>query len=266
MSTTETPSALAAAVAARGRITEDDVRALRRALWGTGRGVDRAAAEAVLALHRAAPERASGWADLYREALAEFVLQDEVLDEAAADFLLRGIAADGAVEDATELRLLLDLVFRARRCPERLVALARASLLASVQTSIAPFYGKGPRRAGAVDADDVEAIRRLVYGAGGAAGMRVGEAEALWLAGLDRATAAAAADNAPAWRDLFVKALAMYLLLGRGTGERADAGVVGWIREHLDGGRGLPPNGRALVAYLRREAASADPSLGALVA
>ncbi len=58
----------------------------------------------------------------------------------------------------------------------------------------------------------------------------------------------------------------MYLLLGRGTGERADAGVVGWVREHLDGGRGLTPNGRALVAYLRREAAAADPSLDALAA
>jgi hypothetical protein len=196
---TETPTALAAAIGARGRISDDDVRTLRRALWGSGRAIDRAAAEAVLALHRTAPERAPGWADLYREALAEFFFHDrpdEIVDEAAADFLLREIAADGVVEDATELRLLLDLVSRARRCPERLVALARAALLASVRGSTTSFYGKGPRRAGAVDADDVEAIRRLVYGTGGTDGMRVGEAEALWLAGLDRATADA--ENAPA--------------------------------------------------------------------
>lgn len=264
---TETPSALAAATGARGRITDDDVRALRRAVWGSGRGVDRATAEALLCLHRAVPDRAESWSSLYLEALTEFFLHDradETLDEAAADFLLREIAADGMVEDATELRLLLDLVFRARRCPERLVALARDFLLASVRTSTASFYGKGPRRAGAVDADDVEAIRRLVYGAGGADGLRVGEAEALWLAGLDRATAGA--ENALAWRDLYVKAVAMYLLLGRGAAERVDASAAAWVRESLDGGLGLTPNGRALVAYLRREAASVDPTLDALAA
>jgi len=104
----------------------------------------------------------------------------------------------------------------------------------------------------------------LVYAPGGAEGVQVGEGEALWLAELDRATAGA--DNAPAWRDLFVKATAMYLLLGRGNGEHVDSAAVARIREHLDGGQGLTPNGRALVEYLRREARSADPGLTALAA
>ena len=86
----------------------------------------------------------------------------------------------------------------------------------------------------------------------------------MWLAEIDRATAAA--DNVPAWRDLFVKALAMYLLLGRGSGEHVDSATVAWIRDHLGGGQGLTPNGRALVEYLRREARSSDPSLTALAA
>src|SRR5919206_226265 len=88
-------------------------------------------------------------------------------------------------EDATGRRFLLNLVFRSRRCPPRLVALARDALRASVVASAASFYGKGPRRPGAVDADDVEAIRRLVYATSGADGMQVGEGEALWLAELD---------------------------------------------------------------------------------
>jgi hypothetical protein len=58
----------------------------------------------------------------------------------------------------------------------------------------------------------------------------------------------------------------MYLLLGRGTGERLDLGGVQWIREHLDGGQGLTANGRALVAYLRREARAVDPALTGLTA
>ena len=102
--------------------------------------------------------------------------------------------------------------------------------------SAAAFYGKGPRRPGVVDADDVEAIRRLVLTRpAGPDGVQVGEGEALWLAQLDRATGL---DNAPAWRDLFVKALAMYLPARprrRGAcrlcrGRR--------IREYLDGGQG----------------------------
>lgn len=262
--TSETPRVVAEAIRGRGRITDDDVRALRRAIWGGGQPVDRAAAEVLLALQREVLERSAAWADLYVEALSEFFLDDDTVHEAGAELLAREVVADGVVEDATELRLLLNLVFRSRRCPPGLVALARAALRASVVASAASLYGKGPRRPGAVDADDVEAIRRLVYAAGGADGIQVGEGEALWLAELDRATAVA--DNAPAWRELFVKALAMYLLLGRGNGEHVDPATVAWIREHLDGGRGLTPNGRALVEYLRREARSSDPALTALAA
>jgi hypothetical protein len=94
--------------------------------------------------------------------------------------------------------------------------------------------------------------------------MQVGEGEALWLTDIDRATATA--DNAPPWRELYVKALAMYLLLIRGGGEHVDSATVAWMREHLDGGQGLTPNGRVLVAYLRREARSVDPGLAALAA
>ena len=262
--TSQTPRAVAEAIGARGRISDEDVRALRRAIWGGGQPVDRAAAETLLALQREVPERAPAWADLYVEALSEFFLDDDTVSDAGAELLAREVVADGVVEDASELRLLLNLAFRSRRCPPRLVALARDALRASVVASAAAFYGKGPRRPGAVDADDVEAIRRLVYAPGGADGVQVGEGEALWLAELDRATAGA--DNAPAWRDLFVKALAMYLLLGRGGGEHVDSAAVAWIREHLDGGQGLTPNGRALVEYLRREARSADPGLTALAA
>ena len=189
---------LAAAIRAGGRIAEDDVRALRRAIWGDGQGVGHTWATTLLALHREVPDRAGSWAELYREALIEFFLDgrgDETVDEPAADMLLREIASDGVVADTTELRLLLDLVFRARHCPARLVAFARNSLLASIARGTGPLSGKGGRQPGVIDADEVEAIRHLVYGSGGADGMQVGEAEALWLVDLDRATAAA--DNVP---------------------------------------------------------------------
>jgi hypothetical protein len=58
----------------------------------------------------------------------------------------------------------------------------------------------------------------------------------------------------------------MYLLLGLGTGEQLDQAGVAWIQQHLDGGKGLTSNGRALLAYLRREAQEVDPALTALAA
>src|SRR3954454_4452789 len=141
--TSQTPRAVAEAIGTRGRISDEDVRALRRAIWGGGQPVDRAAAETLLALQREVPERAPAWADLYVEALSEFFLDDDSVSDAGAELLAREVVADGVVEDASELRLLLNLAFRSRRCPPRLVALARDALRASVVASAAAFYGKG---------------------------------------------------------------------------------------------------------------------------
>src|SRR3954468_5742982 len=98
--TSQTPRAVAEAIRARGRISDEDVRALRRAIWGGGQPVDRAAAETLLALQREVPERAPAWADLYVEALSEFFLDDAVSD-AGAELLAREVVADGMVEDAS---------------------------------------------------------------------------------------------------------------------------------------------------------------------
>jgi hypothetical protein len=260
-------ASVAAAARAAGRITDDDVAAMRRAIWGSQSGVSREAALLLMALNREVRERGQAWPALYNDALMDFFLYDQaepVIDDRAGELLVKEITADSSVDDATELRLLLSLTARASSCPPPVVALARDSLLASVQASEQPLFSERPRRARAIDEDDLEAIRRLVYGQGGAGGLHVNEGEALWLAALDRATADAA--NAPGWREIYVKAMAMYLLLGRGTAERLDAGGVAWIRQHLHGGRGLTPNGKALVAYVQREATACDPSLQALAA
>jgi hypothetical protein len=260
-------ASIAAVIRTAGHITDLDVLALRRAIWGSNRPVGRDMAVLLLALNREIKDRAPTWPALYLDALTDFFLDGQaepMIDGQAGELLIREITADGRVEDATELRLLLTLVARALRCPAAIVHLARERLLTSVQASDAPLFGKGVRRRSALDEDDVEAIRRLIYGQGGTSGLRVDEAEALWLATLDRATAQA--QNAAAWPETFIKAMAMYLLLTRDTGERLDAAGVAWIRDHLDGGKGLTPNGRALVAYLQREAVTFDPSLTALAA
>jgi hypothetical protein len=197
-------ASIAAVIRTAGHITDLDVLALRRAIWGSNRPVGRDMAVLFLALDREIKDRAPTWPALYLDALTDFFLDGQAepaIDGQAGELLIREITADGRAEDATELRLLLTLVARAVRCPAAIVHLARERLLASVQASDAPLFGKGVRRPSAIDEDDIEAIRRLVYGQGGTSGLRVDEAEALWLAALDRATAQA--QNAAAWPETF---------------------------------------------------------------
>jgi hypothetical protein len=122
--------------------------------------------------------------------------------------------------------------------------------------------GSGPRRPCAIDRRDVEAIRRLVYGLGGADGPVVGGEEAAWLIELDHATAAG--DNAPEWRELFVKAVSMHVLHGGDSPDGVDAAEARWLLARLDRGAGPTANGRALLAHLGNEARYLDPAIEAL--
>ena len=97
----------------------------------------------------------------------------------------------------------------------------------SVLHSGQALYGHAARRPGAIDAADVEVVRKLVYGLGGQSGMAIGAAEAEFLFELCHATAGA--PNAPGWRDLFVKAITMHLLFGGGSPDRLDEAEARWL-------------------------------------
>ena len=106
---------------------------------------------------------------------------------------------------------------------------------------------------------DVEVIRRLIYGSGSQNGLGISRAEADFLFALDRVTAGA--DNHPAWRELFVKAITMHLLFGGASPEQVDGEEAAWLSARIGAGAGDHGNERALLAYLKQEAASLDPSL-----
>jgi hypothetical protein len=254
-----------AGIRARRAIGEADVRALRRAVYARPQ-VDRAAASAVLRLHGLAETRDAAWNDFYLDVLMDFLFwgrDDGVIGESDAAWLVEAIRADGRTERQTELELLLRLVFRARQCPEALRRLAREATRASVLGSSKARVGGGGRSSGAIDQQDVEAIRRLVYGLGGGEGPVISAEEAEWLIELDHATAAA--DNAPEWRELFVKALMMHMLHGGGSPDAIDAGEAEWLCSRLDRGQGPTSNGTALLAELAEEASYLDARIATLV-
>lgn len=106
---------LKTAVLEDGVIDDAEVEMIRKVIYGTGsgagEGVDRAEADFLFALNDAVSgkENSAGWKDLFVEALSKHVLEDEVspgeIDEAEAEWLVRGIEGDG-VCDEVEMALL----------------------------------------------------------------------------------------------------------------------------------------------------------------
>lgn len=264
------PEALAsieAEIRRQGRISAEHVLQLRRAIYQNG-SIGREEAAFLFHLNRQSRGDDPAWAEFYVEALTDFFYWREgtesALTEDAERMLFSWIGEDGTVDDPTELRLLLNLIFRSNGTSARFRALVLKAVERSVLHSAQALFGHQDRRPGAIDRADVEVIRRLVYGSGGPSGLAISRAEAEFLFALDRATARA--DNDPTWRELFVKAITMALLYGGASPDGVDEEEAAWLAGQIGTRSGDPANQRALLAYLKQEAASLHPALEPLYA
>ncbi|MEM7023654.1 MAG: hypothetical protein AAF637_13840, partial [Pseudomonadota bacterium] len=95
-----------------GRIGAEDVLHLRRSIYREG-GIDRDEAAALFRLNRNPGDHDPAWAEFYVEALGDFFYwregTDSVLTEDAERVLMEWIGPADALDDGTELRLLLQL-------------------------------------------------------------------------------------------------------------------------------------------------------------
>jgi hypothetical protein len=255
-------AALEAEIREAGWVNADQVLRLRRAVYQEG-GINRDKAAALFRLNRRVLARDPAWAEFYVEALSEFFFwrngSESVLTEEAERTLFEWLGPRPSVEDPTELRLLLNLIFRTSGCSERFRSYVLKGVEHGVLSSDFALCGRGERQPGAIDKADVEVIRRLIYGSGGQRGMAIGRAEAEFLFDLNRATAAA--DNHPAWRELFVKAITMHVLYGGASPDQVDEQEALWLSGRLGADWEQDANQRALLAYLRQEATSVHPLL-----
>jgi hypothetical protein len=242
-------------VAGDGRIGADDVLRLRRAIYQQG-GINREKAAALFKLNRDHRSHDPAWAEFYVEALSDFFYWREGSDSSLTDdaerMLMEWIGPAAAIDDATEMRLLLHLMFRSNGSSEAFRAYVLDAVRHSVLHSSQALYGQADRRPGVIDAADVEVIRKLVYGLGGQSGMAISAAEADFLFELEHATAGA--PNVPAWRDLFVKAITMHLLFAGDSPDRIDEVEARWLLGHIRPDQPNLDNERALLAYLKQEA------------
>lgn len=183
---------LRAAVHADGLVDSDEVRRLCRL----------AAAEGL----SAPADR-----DLYIEALTDYVVlqtspSGHVGDDTAR-WLIGVLAAEGIGTDL-ETDLLVSIMRRADSVPAELSAFALAAV------SRAVLSGSDDERGGVITAADVERLRRILYAFGNERSVGISREEAEVLFDLNDRTREA--DNDPAWSDLFVKAVASFLMAARG--------------------------------------------------
>jgi len=199
------------------RITADQVRALRAALYNDG-VAERGEVERLFTLDENATEADPSWTELFAEAVSDYIIEQVeprgYISEDNANWLIDRISHDGVVKTASELELLIKVVEKAQSSPPRLVAFALGQVKKAIVEGEGPLAHGGKLTPGKVTREETELMRRILYAFGGDQNMAVTRAEAEVLFEINDATAAA--DNDPAWNELFVKAIASCLMAASG--------------------------------------------------
>ena len=208
---------LVADVRATKRITAEHVQMLRRAIYNDA-AAETGEIDRLFAMDEAAETHDPAWCELFCEAISDYLV-DQVephgyVSQENADWLIERIAVDGSVKTATELEALIKVLEKARSSPERLSAFALAQVKKAVVDGEGPLAHGQQLDPGRVSRAEAELMRRILYAYGGEGNIAVSRPEAEILFDINDATAGA--DNDPAWTDLFVKAVANFLMAASG--------------------------------------------------
>ena len=145
-----------------GLIDENEVENIKKRIYADGI-IDREEADFLFELNDnvSGNDNAPSWPTLFIEALTDHVLKDEVspnvLDEDEAAYLIKKIKGDDKV-DSTELELIVNIVSKAEKCPDSF----NLFVLESVKEAVILD--------GVVDKEEVEMIKKVIYGSGGGGG------------------------------------------------------------------------------------------------
>lgn len=248
----KTLTELKAAVLEDGIIDAAEVAEIKEVIYADGI-IDAEEAEFLFALNDAVSgkENAPEWAQLFIEAITDFVLADEVspnvVDADEAKYLIDAINGDGVV-DATELALMVNIIDKAESCTDEFIAFVLESIKAAVIAD------------GIVDAEEVAMLRTVIYGEGGAAGAEVDRSEADLLFDINDATT----DNeghAPEWTELFVEAISSHVLDDAESPNEIDEDEGDWLISRVEGDGEYDANEKALLANIKAKATKIDGKL-----
>jgi hypothetical protein len=236
-----------------GIIDADEVELLRKELYEDDI-IDREEADFLFALNDATTgaDNDPSWQALFVEALSDHVLKDEispgVIDDDEAAYLKDKIEAD-AIVDANELALLVNIAATGKGAPEAFHTFVLSSLKAAVLED------------GIIDEAEVEMIRKVVYGTGGAGGEAVERSEADFLFELNDATSGKA--NHPSWKDLFVEAISSHVLEDEASPGEIDKDEADYLVDKIMADGVVDENEKALLENIKAKATAIDASLKA---
>ena len=206
-----------AAIAATGTITPDDVLVLRRLVYGDGLS-SRSDVESLFELDAACGTKCEDWVDFFIEAVTDHLVHQEkphghISGENAA-WLVGMISRDGVVDSLTELEMLIRVLEKAKSSPEQLSAYAVGQVGLAVVEGSGPLARRRRLQPGVIDSDEVELLRRILFAFGGDGNIAITRAEADVLLKINDRTAEVG--NDPAWNELFVQAIANFVLAASG--------------------------------------------------
>jgi hypothetical protein len=199
-------------IAAR-RVSDDELLALRKEIWG-GDVISSPVVDALFAINDSLSAPSEAFSDLFGEAITHFLLRQEwphdFMSDANALWLEERINRDGRIESHAELELMVRVLEKAENAPEHLKVWTLSQIESCILTGTGPTRLGGEIRPCTVDAVEVALLRRLIFASGGASSLAVSDAEAEMLFRIKDATLGK--DNAPEWKTLFVQAVANHLM------------------------------------------------------
>ncbi len=215
------------AVLADGIIDGDEVKQIETAIYADGK-VDQEEADFLFDLNDASTgkENDRSWSRLFAKALTDFVLADDgtpgVLDENESTYILNRIKGDGKV-DKQERALMVSILTNAESTPK------------SFQSFVFESFKNAILEDGIIDEREVNEIKAIIYGTGGAGGLSIDRSEADWL--FDLNDAVTGNDNHESWKTLMVEAICSHVLDDEESPENVDENEVEWLRAriHKDG-------------------------------
>ncbi len=206
------------ALCARGSLTNADVAAIQRGYYRDGIVAENEA-DALFALEQSCSVQPPEWGPLFVMAITDYLVhqvqpQGYLTAENAA-WLTERISADGKVQTLNEFNLLVKVLEEARWAPAALATLALGQVRDAIVEGTGPLR-QGPRKPapGIATADDVAALRRVLYASAGEGNVAVTRAEAEVLLDIGDAVDESLSD--PSWADLFAKGIANHMMAGSG--------------------------------------------------
>lgn len=206
-----------ASIGRTGFVSAKDVLILRRKVFGDGI-VGTEDLDLLFKIGERAPIGDREWHQYFCEAAADFYLNqdDQKGHFSSEDFsdLEQRITRDGSAASSLEIELLIKLLETSVSTPKEI-----STFIAAQMKHLILNKEDGP----AIDAKDVEIIRRFIFSAGGDGNIAVTREEAEFL--FDLNDAVSKSENDPAWNDLFKKAVSNCLMahIGRNPQGRHDA-------------------------------------------